>query len=465
MEYTLAIDQGTHASRALLYDTHGYCRYRQIEQVSLQRLADGRVEQNAGKIISATRSCIDAVLAELSASHRQAVTRCGITTQRSTVLAWRGDDGSALSAALSWQDTRGASHVKALDRYSDAIHRLSGLPLSAHYGASKLRWLYARLHAEPALRLGPLSAFLTARLCDNPTPVVDHSNAQRTQLLDIQQRSWSRQLADWFEVPLDRLPDCAPVQHEFGALLDYGIPVTAVCGDQNAAWFSDGLPDEDCARVNLGSGAFILAAQTSAAAPALLSSVASSTDTNISYLTEGTVNGGGNAIQWLQQQAGVADISARLDDWLNTVHQPPVFINTVGGLGSPWWRNDIDPVFLPSAGSGNSTAEYAVAVVESIAFLVQKNLEQIRKTHSVQRLYLSGGLSRLGGLCQKLANLSGLPASRSDDSEASARGIAWLAGGQQQDWPAGMSTQFFTPRSDSGLMKRYQLFCDYLAQQ
>jgi glycerol kinase len=113
-----------------------------------------------------------------------------------------------------------------------------------------------------------------------------------------------------------------------------------------------------------------------------------------------------------------------------------------------------------------SLQERAVAVVESIAFLIQNNLEQIRKQQLITHLRVTGGLSKLSGLCQKLANLSGLDVSRVDDGEASARGVAWLASGQPAGWgEPGTAAQLFEPRPDSGLTERYRQFCAHLTNQ
>jgi glycerol kinase len=324
-----------------------------------------------------------------------------------------------------------------------------------------LHWLCQSLGNTTDLRLGPLAAFLLDNLTDKNHSLIDHSNAQRMQLLDIKTCDWSESLLDWFEVPIDPLPDCTPVEYNYGTLIGQGIPVTAVCGDQNAAWFGNGQPDTECALVNIGSGAFILAAQTgNSTNPALLNSIATSQGQAVEYLVEGTVNGAGSALQWLQQQYAIEDVSAQLSDWLETVTEPPLFINTVGGLGSPWWQPGITPAFHPE-NKPYSPAERAVAVAESVLFLLQANLHSMQQ-QSICRLRVSGGLSRLSPLCQKLANLSGLPVTRSDNKEASARGVAWLAAGRPAHWSDAGSTQLFQPQTDSGLRTRYQQFIQQL---
>ena len=146
------------------------------------------------------------------------------------------------------------------------------------------------------------------------------------QLFDIHALSWSPTLSDWFDVPIDSLPVCQAVQADHGTLQGYAFPVTAVAGDQNAAWFACGAPDPATALVNLGSGAFVLAAQQSEAGiPELLSSIVYSDAEGRSYVAEGTVNGAGNALQWLESQWHISHPESRLAAWLERVHSRPSY--------------------------------------------------------------------------------------------------------------------------------------------
>jgi glycerol kinase len=464
MNYTLAIDQGTHASRALVFDDQGQTVSAHLLPVALTRPQPHRAEQDAGRILAGVREVTDTALRALTAGQRRSVSACGITTQRSTVLAWR-HDGAPVSPALSWQDTRGTDRVAALKPRAGRIRRLSGLPLSPHYGASKLHWLNSTYGSDDGLRLGPLASFLLHNLANGEHCLVDHSNAQRMQLLDIHACRWSPELLDWFDVPVERLPACRPVIDDYGRLAGSDIPVTAVCGDQNAAWFGNGRPDEATALVNLGSGAFVLAARPKDnIAAELLTSIAVSRAQGCQYLAEGTVNGAGSALQWLQARHAGSDIIERLPQWLAREPSPPLFLNSVGGLGSPWWEDRMEPVFSPDTDS-HTLAAQAVAVAESILFLVRANLDLLQRDCRIKRLRVSGGLSRITPLCQKLADLADLPVMRSDASEASARGVAWLAAGQPADWPADDSVQLFRPRPDSGLSDRYRRFRAHLQQR
>ena len=80
----------------------------------------------------------------------------------------------------------------------------------------------------------------------------------------------------------------------------------------------------------------------------------------------------------------------------------------------------------------------------------------------VNNIQISGGLSRLDGLCQRLANLSRLPVHRPVQVEATARGIAWQAAGCPEDWPANGPGETFEPVDDAALDGRYRQFIEML---
>ena len=101
----------------------------------------------------------------------------------------------------------------------------------------------------------------------------------------------------------------------------------------------------------------------------------------------------------------------------------PVFVNGVGGLGSPWWIPALASRFV---GDAAPLLRFA-AVVESVAFLVAANHRAMtRGAAAPARVYATGGLSRSDFLCERLAAVLGAPVRRLP-AEATARGVAALA--------------------------------------
>ena len=477
MTYYLAIDQGTHASRACLFDEAGLLVSEHTKNIQLKRISSTHIEQDAGEIIDSVKEVVAKLLHEVHP--QRTIAACGIAIQRSSVLAWQSD-GTAISPVLSWQDTRGSQQLDDLRETESEIQHLSGLPLSAHYGATKLHYLQCEAKtrgiATETLRLSPLISYLLFHILEEHPYIVDHTNAQRTQLFSIAELDWSARLAELFKVPLQTLPDCVPVLNHTGTahgnLSGTEIPVTAISGDQNAAFYDTGSLTSETALVNLGSGAFVLSLlphyQTS---KKQLSTIACSENSTVQYVREATINGAGSALEWLEKKYDISDLWEQLPTWLTAIGpdetgQPPIFINSIGSLGSPWWNNSIEPKFIIDDNSANNAKTElvsldpelrAVAVIESIVFMICINLEIMQSEQTLNRLRVCGGLSQLDGLCQRLADLSALQVERLRSPEATARGIAWLAAGKPDAW-SHADVETFKPKNNITLCKRYAMF-------
>lgn len=477
--HILVIDQGTHATRALLFSPQGEILAQAEQTVALHRIDHEQVEQDAEEIVQS----VAYVLAQIGSLPADTV--CALTTQRSTIVAWDKTSGAVLRPALSWQDRRAQPDLQKFSTHTREIKNITGLPLSAHYGAGKIRWLLAHnakvqnAAQQNNLCIGPLASFLLWRLLATHPFCVDASNAHRMMLFDLQSSDWSDALLQIFQLEKKYLPTCLPLKHPYGVMQHNRLPLVAVCGDQTAAFHGLGPLASGTAVVNIGSGAFMLAAcdKVITSTP-LLCGIRDG-----GWLLEGTVNGAGSALEWAQQHWPMENLFDVLPQWLHEETTPPIFINTVGGLGSPWWCGGVEPYFVDAGGATSVTPtltldnrsrhcstsyipvvvppqgggeEMYVAIIESIVFLLHHNLLAMQKHLAIDTLLVSGGLSRLDGLCQKLANLSGCRVRRVEHFETTARGAAWLAAGQPAEWfeqPAPSHT--FTPRPENGMNSRF----------
>jgi len=461
----LVIDQGTHASRAAIFDETGRSHGIWHQDVALSRIDSRRVEQDAGELLASVQTVVR------RAAEGHSFDCVALTTQRSTVVAW--DRTGPLAPALSWQDTRAFEYLQSLDE--KRVAQVTGLVASPHYAASKMRWLLEHVQAvrlasaQGRLFMGPLASFLLWHLAGQPEgqPQVDHTHAARTLLFNLETRDWDPWLLEQFHLSSAVLPVCRPVRHHYGLLQGTGATITCVCGDQTAALHAGGIPKPDTAYVNLGTGAFVLV--PTGAEPVrcegLLCGLADSTQTQGRYCIEGTVNGAGAALAWAADQWQIPEGSQQLDTWLQQTHEPPIFLNTVGGLGSPFWRAGPEPRLVDHDGqpignpSNHAGAAVAVAVAESILFLLQANLARITQAGiELDRIQVSGGLASVEGLCQRLADLTGLPVERPDQSEATAQGAAWLALGCPDTWFPPGRVAHFQPSPNPALQQRYARF-------
>jgi len=466
----LAIDQGGHASRVIAFDVHGKQYAESFAPISTFRAAGDRVEHDASEIVESIRTALADVAQALGEDvHR--VVAAGLATQRSSIVCWDSRTGKPLSPVLSWQDRRTAKFVESLRAYEPLVRHTTGLVLSPHYGASKLKWCLENLEkvatANSNLRLsaGPLASFLLFSLLSERPRLIDPANASRTLLWDVRTGTWSAELAKLFEIPVEVLPRCVPSRYSYGHL-QFGpqsIPVIVCTGDQSAMPFAVGTMDAGAVHLNVGTGAFLqrITRDHSVIEDRLLRSVIWSDDQGQLQVQEGTVNAAAAALDWLNQRVGIDTHRAALAISRDTaLEHAPIFINGLSGVGSPFWLPQVESRFI---GEGDENA-LVQAVVESIAFLISTNVEAMRATQPIDKVIASGGLSRSDYLCDCVAALTNLSVDRLTLREATATGLAYLVLGMPTTWSSGAEAKRFDPRELPNLSQRFRQWQQEMSQ-
>ena len=460
----LAVDQGGHASRAIVFDLSGRQLAQASRPIATRRTGTDRVEHDPLEIVATTREAIRDVCETLGDAgvHLKA---SGLATQRSSIVSWDRGTGAPLSPVLSWQDRRGLPQVEALRDHADFIRERTGLVLSPHYGASKMRWSMDNLSKVQAalagnrLAMGPLSTYLLYSLLPSRPFVVDPANASRTQLWDVHTADWSEPLCGLFGVPRGVLPRSTRSRSTF-VLLNTRTPLTVCTGDQAAALFAHGKLRMGTAYLNIGTGAFLqcVLPETSREIAPLLQSIAWWGVADDSRLTvmEGTINGAGSAIDWVDDRLSLDAhaVTRTLTAAQVQVLHPPIFINGVSGVGSPYWLPRLESRWLDD-GIDHGELEQLVAVIESIAFLICANLEAMRsKGADLQQVLASGGLSASDYLCHCIAALGQIEVIRTGQPEMTAAGLAFLTAGEPESWHPPPQITVFKPSLDGFLQKR-----------
>ena len=120
----LTIDQGGHATRALVFDQHGSIVGRDEVPVETCRYPGDRVEMDPEALVDSVFECVANALGGLDVSR---VATAGLATQRSSVVCWDRRTGEPLSPVLSWQDRRAA---RWMERFED--HQIEENPHGEH---------------------------------------------------------------------------------------------------------------------------------------------------------------------------------------------------------------------------------------------------------------------------------------------------------------------------------------------
>jgi glycerol kinase len=437
----IGIDQGSSATKAVVVSTDGQILFQTRKDLS-PPLRDGiRVEHDAEEIV---RSVSDALNESVQAVRGSGVPvlGLGLACQRSSCLAWSVSTGTPLTPVISWRDTRGSEIIERIKDQGPAIHRMSGLPLTPHYSASKLRWIRANIAAarQPDAIFGTLSSFIIRRLTRTTEDAIDHTNAARTQLMNIKTLAWDEELLGLFGLTGIRLPKIVPSAHAFGNVDTPagGIPLLATIGDQQAALLGLGVLEQGDAGIIYGTGGFLMVNTGAGLVPAqgLMASVHYSNEKELHYLLEGSVNAVGDALEWTRTNLGLFKEYEEVDDlcWKAMTHVV-AFIG-LNGIGAPHWESNISSAFH-GLGPESTSADMVRAVVEGFVFFIKDIEEQVRKSGiEPKSIILAGGLSSLTYLSQIQADILKTDVRVSAGREASALGAAFLAGMQHGAWKA-----------------------------
>ncbi|HEY3174649.1 MAG TPA: FGGY family carbohydrate kinase [Candidatus Polarisedimenticolia bacterium] len=443
MKAILAIDQGTTASKAALYSLSG--RVLGAARVAVRtRFGPGGVaDQDPGEILATQRL---AIRRAVSAAGPLEIAAAGVTSQRSTFVLWDRATGLPAGPAPTWRSTAAADWCARLQRHGARIRRLTGLPLSPHYSATKLGRLLdgdARLRRRAErgdLLFGNVATFLIWHLTGGTVHAVDPTQAARTLLFNLSTLDWDRWLLDLFGIPRAILPEVRPGIGEFG-MMSLGrtrIPIRASLGDQQAAGLGltggGRVGGGRAALVNYGTGAFVLIPTGGRLVrrQGLLTSLAWTDASRRAYVLEGTINAAGALLDWLRAELGAPDGLEGIDRLCREARGDALMLPALHGLGSMF--QDRAGARLPSlilgAGPTGARADVTRAAVESIAHMVTLILDRVADLPggAPRRLVASGPLSRLRYLVQyQAALLPGIRLVATRGREATLAGIARAA--------------------------------------
>jgi glycerol kinase len=462
MTHTLALDQGTTSSRAIVFSEKG-----DIVGVGQQEFAQhfphsGWVEHDANEIWRTQRAVIDRALraANLPAAQIAAI---GITNQRETTVAWDATTGEPICNAIVWQDRRTAAHCDQLRAagHATTFQQKTGLVLDAYFSGTKMAWILAHIPAAQKLahsgqlRMGTIDSWLIWKLTDGNTFATDPSNASRTLLFNIHKNDWDDELLVLLGVPRSALAQVVPSSgvvanaHINGAT----IPIAGVAGDQQAALFGQGCHQPGMAKNTYGTGCFMLMNTGEKAVPSqskLLTTTAWQLAKNSpprqgegkggdgvlrtqppAYALEGSVFVAGALIQWLRDGLQIIESAPQVEALAASVPDSGgvVVVPAFVGLGAPHWDSYARGTMFGLT-RGSTRAHIARAALEAIAYQVAEVLTAMQADAGIKlaELRVDGGAANNNLLMQLQADMLGVPVVRPTVLETTALGAAYLAG-------------------------------------
>jgi glycerol kinase len=464
----LAIDEGTTGVTCLVIDHEGEVRGRSYSEISQHFPRAGWVEHDPLEIWNVVRS-LAAAAASGAGIALDALSAIGITNQRETIVLWDRETGDPVHRALVWQDRRTAGDCRRLTDagHEPEIRARTGLRIDPYFSATKLAWL---LDSDPELRhraeagnlaAGTIDSWLVWKLTGGRVHLTEPTNASRTLLFNLDERTWDPLLLDLFGIPAAVLPQIRSSSEEYaltdGPSFNAEVPIAGMAGDQQAALFGQGCWSAGLGKNTYGTGAFLLlhtGEERVASASGLLTTVACGPRGEYAFALEGSIFIAGAAVQWLRDGLQLIDTADQTEGLARSLasNDGVYFVPAFTGLGAPHWEAEARGSILGLT-RGTGIAHLARAALEAMAYSTHDVARAMEADSGVplRELRVDGGAAANNWMMQFQADLLGIPVRRPAMLETTAYGAAGLAGLATGFWKS--PEEFLSARADDTLFE------------
>ena len=439
-KYIISLDQGTTSCRSILFDQNKNIVHVEQQEFTQIMPENGWVEHDAVEILNTQLQTLN-LLIQNSNIDIENVDSIGITNQRETTVLWDKKSGKPVYNAIVWQDNRTADFCKSIikEGHEEIIRNKTGLVVDSYFSSTKIHWILNHsaeckdLIEKGDLLFGTIDTWLIWNLTGNH--FTDVTNASRTQLLNIHELKWDKELLEIFQIPSSILPEVKQSADDFGHwnFKDHQIPIRGVAGDQQAALFGQECFEKGMAKNTYGTGCFMLmntGGNIISSKNGLLTTVAWSVDGEVNYALEGSVFIAGAAIQWLRDSLKIINHASETEQLASTTKDEDVlFIPAFSGLGAPYWNMNVKGAILGIT-RNTGIAEIAKAALESLAFQSKDVLIAMEKDANIKlkSLAVDGGACQNNYLMQFQADVLNCKVVKPVQIESTALGAAMLAG-------------------------------------
>jgi glycerol kinase len=438
MKYLLGIDQGTTQTTAVIVNELGDMVEKNSAQLPARFPQAGWVEQEPADIIRTVKEACAPLL------DKYEISAVGFDNQGETFVVWDKDTGEPVTPAIVWQDTRGQSVCEELapNVDTDSLRAKTGLLLDSYFSAPKLKWVFenypdiCKQAHEGKLKFGTTETWVIWSLTKGKLHITDPSTASRTLLFDMNKFEWDDDLLKLFDVPRSMLPEVKPSAGNIGDV-DFGngkpLPLHALLVDQQAALFGQACFKAGEMKCSFGTGSFLLmniGDKSKLSNNGLLTTVGWNFDGRTAYAFDGGIFVTGSAVQWLRDNLKLIPDSASSHAAAGrSTDGGVVVVPALQGLAAPHWRTDVRGAMF-GLNRSTSSDDIVRATLDGIACRVYEVVMAMSQDlgQSPPHLKVDGGPSGNPYLMQMIADLLNLEVRVSAALEATAIGIANLAG-------------------------------------
>ncbi|MEN6417327.1 MAG: FGGY family carbohydrate kinase [Clostridiaceae bacterium] len=438
MPYFIAIDLGTTGCRSIVFDEQLHCLASSYREYGLITPREKWVEQDAELWWRLTQQTVRDALRE-SAVDTDQIGGIAVSSQGITIMPV-DKQLSPLQNAISWLDVRAEEQAEWLRRDfgNREIFTLTGKQINAAYSLPKILWL--KKHKTTVFSstwkfLMPLD-FITGKLTGNC--VTDHTMASGTLLYDMKAKTWSSRILQQYELSADQLPVLKWSGEIAGTLtaeaaealhLREGCPVAVGAQDQRCASLSVGLRP-GVMSISLGTSGAICKYWDAPHTEGDMRIGWSAYINENSWVTEGVINTAAASLRWLRDTMFPGMEYEGIDTEAEAAQNRGsclLFYPYLNGPSSPDNYPESTGCFH-GVSLSTQRGDFALAVLEGVAFQIRIMLEAMQAYENVHTLVLFGGGAKSTLWAQIIADITGICIEVPETAEAAGAGAAILAG-------------------------------------
>ena len=443
--YVLGIDQSTQGTKALLFDEEGtlICRTDLPHKQYINE--KGWVEHDPEEIYANTLAVVKN-LVEKAGINKNDLAVLGISNQRETAMVWNRTTGKPVYNAVVWQCARGAQICEEIEKAGDAdmIRSHTGLQLSPYFSAAKIAWVLKNIGVVQELAdkgelcCGTIDSWLVYKLTGGKEFRTDYSNASRTQMFNISELKWDKQVCGLFGIPMSALPEVTDSDGDYGitdfdGYLDHEIPIRGVLGDSHGALFGQGCVETGMIKSTYGTGSSIMMniGDKPVFSNRVVTSLAWKLGGEVNYVLEGNINYTGAVITWLKDDLelisspGETEQLAKESNPADKSYLVPAFT----GLGAPYWDSEATGILT---GMTRTTKRKVIvrAALDCIAYQITDVIKAMSTESGIDisELRVDGGPTKNKYLMQFQSDIAHVTVQVPSSEELSGIGAAYAAG-------------------------------------
>ncbi len=443
MRYVIGSDLGTQGTKTVIYDENGAAVVETFEASNIIQ-SGGCIEQAPeemlGSVLRTVRSAV-----ERSRISPADIAAMGLDGQMAGII---GIDrtANAITPYDSWLDRRCSKYFDMLRGFGEEKYiAIGGSPVTYSHAPKILWWKHERPHIYKDIhKFVQPAVYCVMQLCgmEADEAYIDHTYLHFAGFASVENKRWSNELLDFFDIPSAKLPRITKPWSIAGHLtrgmaekcgLVAGMPIVAGCGDTAASAFGAGITRPGM-MYDVGGTASTLAIAADSFAPdtqkKILMFPAAVVDglyTPLAYM-----NGAGMCLPWFKNDVlGGADYEA-----LNAL-VPQIPPGSEGLLFVPHFSGRVCPNSAQLRGSWlnlgwqHKKAHLYRSIMESIAYEYKIYLNRIKELLpglALRYVLGVGGSAKSAEFRQIKADVLGMEVKTINRSDTATLACAVIAG-------------------------------------